>query len=114
MRLKVEINDLTPGQWEHAQRILQASYEIPEGVGRACLTVIHGQEERHVEMPASKVSGVLMGLSVFPAFQELSRQIRTALAVLTPDDSQPPRERETHGSSDHAPDEGVTAQDRDA
>jgi len=91
MRLKVEINDLTPDQWNHVQSLLQARYEIPEGAGRACFTVIHGEEERHVEMPASKVSGVLLGLTLVPTFRELAKHLKFAMAALTPDDDRLPR-----------------------
>jgi hypothetical protein len=93
MRLKVEIDDLTPEQWRHAQEILQASYDIPEGVGRACLTLIHGDEERHVEIPAAKVSGFLMGLSLAPAFKALATSVKLAMAALTPDDDRLPADK---------------------
>jgi hypothetical protein len=79
MRLKVEIDELTPDQWEQAQRMLQASYEIPDGASRACLLLMHEGEERHVEMPVSKVSVLLMGLNLVATFREMSRVVDEAM-----------------------------------
>jgi hypothetical protein len=91
MRLKMEIDELTTDQWEHAQKILQAVYDIPDGASRACLVLSHKGEERHVEMPASKVSGFLMGLSLVPALRQMTDAVKMARAALTPDDPDLPR-----------------------
>lgn len=109
MRLKTEINDLTPDQWEQAQKYLKTGYDIPDGASRVCITLVHGDEERHVEAPVSVLTGLLFSLNLVPAFRQLAdamTKIR-AMAVLTPDDDRLP------GSSDHAPDGDVTTQDRD-
>jgi hypothetical protein len=79
MRLKVEIDDLTPDQWSCAQRMLQVSYDIPDGASRACVTLTHQGEERHVEMPASRVSGLLMGLTLTTELRELGRTVNEAM-----------------------------------
>lgn len=90
MRLKIEIDDLSPEQWRYFQESLQARYEIPDGVSRACLTVIHGDEERHVELPASRVSGLLMGTNLATTFFQLGKSVKLAMAALTPDDARLP------------------------
>lgn len=109
MRLKVEITDLTPDQWDQAQKILKTEYTIPDGASRVCLTLIHGNEERHVETPVGALTGLLTGLNLGQAFRGLSKALKTAMAALTPDDDRLP----AAGSSDHAPAGDVTAQDRD-
>lgn len=95
MRLKVEINDLTPEQWEQAQKILKAEYTIPDGASRVCLTLIHGNEERHVETPVGALTGLLTGLNLGQAFRGLSQAIKTAMAALTPDDPALPKVKNT-------------------
>jgi len=93
MRLKVEITDLTQDEWEQAQRTLKTSYDIPDGASRACLILIHGDEERHVETPVGVLSSLLTGLNLGSAFRGLSRAIKTAMAALTPDDDRLPADR---------------------
>lgn len=95
MRLKVEIDGLTPDQWDHAQKVLQARYEIPDGASRACLLLMYEGEERHVELPASRLSGFLMGLNLVSAFKELTRAMKIGLSA-TP-------QFRSAGSSDHNP-----------
>jgi hypothetical protein len=102
MRLKAEIDDLTPDQWEQAQKILKTSYNIPENASRACITLVHGQEERHVEAPVSALISLLWGLSLGPAFKALGETTRAsmrhmrerfnpvAVAALSPDDNRLP------------------------
>lgn len=95
MRLKTEINDLTPEQWEQAQKILKTSYDLPENASRVCLTLVHGEEERHVEAPVSALVGLLISLTLTPAFHQLAdamTKIR-AMAALTPDDDRLPEDR---------------------
>lgn len=109
MRLKVEINDLTPEQWEKAQKILKTEYTIPDGASRVCLALIHGNEERHVETPVTALTDLLMSLTMGQSIKRLMDQVRVAMAALTPDDDRLP----VAGSSDHAPAGDVTARDRD-
>lgn len=90
MRLKIEIDDLTQDQWRSAQEILKTAYDIPDGASRACLLVMHEGEERHVEVPASTVSGFLMGLNLIPAFRQVTDAVKLAMAALTPDDERLP------------------------
>lgn len=114
MRLKVEIDELTPDQWRHAQEVLRTSYEIPDGASRACLLLMHEGEERHVELPASQLSGFLMGLSLVPAIQGLGRAVKLAMAALTPDDASLPRGFEPEfKAADHNPDTGGEVAARD-
>lgn len=84
MRLKVEINDLTPEQWEQAQEVLQAEYEIPNGASRMCLTILHGEEERHVEAPVMTLVSVVMSLTIAPAIRKLSDAVRESSNMFTP------------------------------
>lgn len=85
MRLKVEIMDLTPSQWEQAQRVLQTEYDIPDGASRACLVLIHNGEERHVEIPVAKLTGFLTMLTLTPAFLAMGRLVDEAMRhVRTP------------------------------
>lgn len=78
MRLKVEINDLTPEQWEQAQRLLKTEYTIPDGASRVCLTLVHGDELMHVETPVSAFTTLMWGMSLAPAFKELARAVKLA------------------------------------
>jgi hypothetical protein len=79
MRLKMEIDDLTPDQWCRAQEILQVSYDMSDGASRACVTITHQGEERHVEMPVSRVPGLLMGLALTETLRELGRTVNEAM-----------------------------------
>ena len=78
MRLKVEIDDLTPEQWDQAERLLKDSYDIPEDASRVCLTLIHGPELRHHEVPVSAFTTLMWGMSLAPAFKELARAVKLA------------------------------------
>lgn len=78
MRLKVEINDLTPEQWDQAQRLLKTEYTIPDGASRVCLTLIHEGEEWHLETPVSRFTTLMWGMSLAPAFKELARAVKVA------------------------------------
>ena len=86
MRLKAEINELSPGQWRHAQEVLLTSYDIRDSATRVCLTLVHGEEERHVELPVAVFIAVMSGLSMISATEKLS----AARAILTPDDDRLP------------------------
>lgn len=101
MRLKTEINDLTPEQWEQAQKILKTSYDLPENASRVCLTLVHGEEERHVEAPVSALVGLLISLTLTPAIHQLADAMTKikAMAVLTPDDDRLPGEPCEHGAA---------------
>lgn len=84
MRLATTLTDLTPEEWALAQSILRPSYEInPEAV-RVCLTVVHGPEERHVELPLGTFVEVITALGLERMFRKF-HQLRTAQAALTPD-----------------------------
>ena len=96
MRLKVEITDLTPEQWEQAQNILKTGYTIPDGASQVCLTLVHGNEERHVETPVGALTGLLTGLN-------LGQAIKTAMAALTPDDPALPKVKNTGNATDNGP-----------
>jgi hypothetical protein len=95
MRLKTEINDLTPEQWEQAQKTLKTGYDIPDGASRVCLTLVHGDKERHVEAPVSVLTGLLFILNLVPAFRRVSDAMTKvrAMAALTPDDDRLPADR---------------------
>lgn len=76
MRLKVEIDELDADQWDQAQRLLQAQYDIPENASRVCLTLVHKEEERHVETPVSALTGLLLTLTLVPAFRSATESMR--------------------------------------
>lgn len=84
MRLATTLTGLTEEEWALTQAILRPSYEInPEAV-RVCLTVIHGPEERHVELPLGTFVEVMAALGLERVFEKIYR-LRTAQAALTPD-----------------------------
>lgn len=99
MRLKVEIDDLTPDQWATAQEVLRESYDIPERANRMCLTLVHGDEERHVEAPAGMLTGLLLSMAIRPTLQIIHSAMGHLLdpfnpvvvATLTPDDDRLPK-----------------------
>lgn len=103
MRLKVEINDLTPEQWDQAQRLLKTKYTIPDGASRVCLTLIHEGEEWHLETPVSAFTTLMWGMSLAPAFKELTRAFKEAMADLTPDDPALPKVRNTGAATANGP-----------
>lgn len=78
MRLKVEIDDLTPEQWDQAQRLLKTEYTIPDGASRVCLILMYEGEEWHVETPVSAFTTLMWGMSLAPAFKELTRAVKLA------------------------------------
>lgn len=90
MRLKVEIDDLTPDQWEQAVRLLKTEYTIPDGASRVCLTLLHEGEEWHLETPVSAFTSLMWGMSLAPAFKALAAPVKLAMAALTPDDDRLP------------------------
>lgn len=90
MRLKVEINDLTPEQWRQAQRLLKTEYTIPDGASRVCLTLVHGDELMHVETPVSAFTSLMWGMSLASVFKGLNQSTKVAMAALTPDDDRLP------------------------
>jgi hypothetical protein len=92
MRLKVEIDDLTPEQWDQAQKTLKTSYDIPENASRVCLTLVHGEEERHVETPVSALTSLLWGMSLALAFEALGEAVKTSTRW-APDDDRLPDDR---------------------
>jgi hypothetical protein len=93
MRLKVEIDDLTPEQWDQAQKTLKTSYDIPENASRVCLTLVHGEEERHVETPVSALTSLLWGMSLALAFEALGEAVKTSTRW-APDDDRLPDDRQ--------------------
>lgn len=84
MRLTTTLTELTEGEWGVAQSILRPSYEISPDAIRVCLTVIHGPEERHVELPLGTFVEVTAALGLERVFEKIHR-LRTAQAALTPD-----------------------------
>ena len=75
MRLQIEITDMTDGEWKYAQEVIRAEYQIPAGASRVCLTMTHGDEERHVEMPLASFVGVSTGLILAGAFRAFSEAL---------------------------------------
>ena len=86
MRLKVEITELVLAQWDAVQRVVRTEYEFPENASRACVTLVHGDEERHAEMPLTALMGLLVVLGMTPSIEALN----VALAALAPDDARLP------------------------
>ncbi|HEU4751970.1 MAG TPA: hypothetical protein VFU47_02600, partial [Armatimonadota bacterium] len=81
MRLNSTLSGLTDEDWALIQELLRPSYEIEARAVRVCLTVVHGAEERHVEIPLGTFTEVMVALT-------LTRNMRNALraeAALTPD-----------------------------
>ena len=95
MKANVQIDQLTDGQWMAAQELLQPSYDIPAHVSRVCLTLVHGEETRHVEAPVSVLFALTGVLVLTPALQATGM----AMALLTPDDDGLPE------TADQDPDE---------
>jgi hypothetical protein len=81
MRVQTTITDLSEDQWAFAQEVLRTQYEIPAGSSRACLTLEHAGEERHVELPLAALIGFQSALGLHASL----RAFRTAMAALTPD-----------------------------
>lgn len=78
MRTAITVTGLTRETWALTQEIVQAEYEIPDTAIRVCVTFVHEDEERHVEMPLIQFGAVLRRL--------VQRdQGIVAEAVLTPD-----------------------------
>ena len=85
MRLATTLTELTDEEWALAQSILRPSYEInPEAV-RVCLTVVHGDQERHVEIPLGTFVEVIAALGLERMFRKFHAALSTAKAALTPD-----------------------------
>lgn len=103
MRLKVEIDDLTPEQWDQAQRLLKTEYTIPDGASRVCLILMHEGEEWHVETPVSAFTSLLWGMSLAPAFKALAASVKLAMAALTPDDPALPKVKNTGAATANGP-----------
>lgn len=85
MRLTTTLTDLTPEEWALAQSILRPGYEINPDTIRVCLTVVHGTEERHVELPLGTFVEVLTCLGLERTFRKFHAALQTAKATLTPD-----------------------------
>lgn len=85
MRLTTTLTDLTPEEWALAQSILRPGYEINPDAIRVCLTVVHGTEERHVELPLGTFVEVMACLGLERTFRKFHAALGTAKAALTPD-----------------------------
>lgn len=72
MRYQIEITELTDVQWVAAQRVLRTSYEFPEGANRVCLVIVHGDEERHAEMPMGSFITIAMTLGLAPSVHAMN------------------------------------------
>lgn len=103
MRLKVEINDLAPEEWDQAKRLLKTEYTIPDGASRVCLTLIHEGEEWHLETPVSAFTSLLWGMSLGLAFRQLAATVKVAMAALTPDDPALPKVKNTGNATATGP-----------
>jgi hypothetical protein len=81
MRLNSTLTELTDEDWTLIQELLRPGYEMKPNVTRVCLTVVHGAEERHTELPLGTFVEVMAALT-------LGRTMRNglrAVAALTPD-----------------------------
>lgn len=81
MRLATTLTELTEEDWTMVQALLRPSYDIKANATRVCLTVVHGAEERHTELPMGAFFEVMAGLAVHRTL----RNTLVALAALTPD-----------------------------
>lgn len=81
MRLNSTLSGLTDEDWTMIQELLRPSYEIKPNATRVCLTVVHGAEERHTELPLGTFVEVMAALSRGRAVRNGLR----AVALLTPD-----------------------------
>ena len=81
MRLTTTLTELTDEDWTTVQGLLRPSYDIKPGATRVCLTVVHGAEERHAELPLGTFVETLAAL----ALGRTVRNALTALAALSPD-----------------------------
>ena len=84
MRLATTLTGLTSEEWALAQSILRPAYEINPDATRVCLTVVHGPEERHVELPLGAFVEVITAMGLERMLHRF-HQFRTAQAALTPD-----------------------------
>lgn len=93
MRIQSTMTDLTEVQWAFVNATVLTSYPIDDLETRVCLTIEHGEQERHVEMPMGSYISLLTGVRLIPLSQTLSRfrenvrasMAKVAEAALTPD-----------------------------
>jgi hypothetical protein len=91
MRVNAIVTELDEDRWDVIQKAVNTSYDIQKGATRVCVTFVHGELERHAEMPL----GVFTGLMVSLGLTGVVSNVCTAMAALQPDADQDEDDKNT-------------------
>jgi hypothetical protein len=82
MRIQATIIELTDEQWSQFHEVLKTEYQFHEGDSRVCLTLIHGNEERHLELPLAAFGPLMNNRGVGEALHAAFGPFREAMKNL--------------------------------